>query len=192
MALCKFTTEFLGAINGRVHLASKIPLSVAECANHLVQRQSIAYHHYVDIAGARLVSGRHGAVDKSQTDIGRQIQESVSQNVGNPESLADYAAQLVKYRAAVVGLKVGLATFHRSCENSAAGELFELPLNGARSHAERADDLPLVKTPAGLAEQQAQYRLACSAEKRGSSTHIGYDSTQYGFSQCQPAPLLRV
>lgn len=150
--MCKFTTELLGSIDGGVHLSSEFPLRLFECADDIVQRQSVADDHDVYIAAHGLPAGRHGAINERNPNAATHSGEAVLQHLGDTESLPDKSAQLLEHWAVAVGLKVGLPAFHLACEDSASGELFQFPLDSARAQAKRPDDLPLIETPVGLAE----------------------------------------
>jgi hypothetical protein len=52
-------------------------------------------------------------------------------------------------------LKIRLPAFDRARENTGSDKLFELSLRRPRAKANQADDLPLVESPIGVAEQKA-------------------------------------
>ena len=152
----KFTTELLGAIDGGIHFPSKVPLRFAECAHNCVQREALANQHNVHVAARRFTAGRHGAIDKRQLDVAREPGETRLQHFGDTESLANQPAQFLEYRAVAVGLKVCLAAFHGTGDDSAGDQLFQVPLDRARPQSERADDLPLVEALVDATEQSAK------------------------------------
>ena len=118
--------------------------------------------------------------------------------MSNTEGFANEAVKLIEYRALTVRLIIRLTAFHRSDENSRAGELFEFPLHGSRAKADDADDLALIEALVGMAKKQPQHSLLGGAKQRRSDgvgrdgslcTHIRYDCTLYGFvcrAGCSP------
>jgi hypothetical protein len=71
LALCKFTTELLGSINGGVHFPSEISLRLAQCAGNIAHREMLANHHNVHIAARRFAASCHGAVNERNLNPSR-------------------------------------------------------------------------------------------------------------------------
>ena len=170
LALCQFTTELLGSINGGVHLPSKVPLRIGQGRDNILHRDPLPDDHDVHVAARGFTAGCHGAVDERQPGLDGQCGEAGPQRVGDAESLPDESMQFLEHRALAVGLKVGLPAFDAACEDSGADEPFQLPLDSPGAQSKRADNLPLIETPVGVAEQKAQHGLARGAKERRSDT----------------------
>ena len=190
VASSKFTTELLGAIDGGIHLAPEIALRFGEGQNDILQRNSLAHNHHVDIACGGFAASCQGAVNEGELDFVGQGGETILQNLSDAEGFANEAVKLIEYRARAIGLIVRLTAFHRPDENSGPGELLEVPLHGSRAKAGDADDLTLIEALAGMAKKEAQYSLPGGAEEGCADgvrqdgfycTHIRYYRTYYGF-----------
>jgi hypothetical protein len=185
----KFTTEFLGGVDGGVHLSSEFTLCIAHSGNHVHERH-LSYHHKIYVAGGSFGSGRHGTKDEGGRNTAPQLDKRILQNLGDPEGLSNKPSELVEDLAAPVCLEVRLAAFECAIENAGAGQLLKLSLDGAGAKAHDLDDLPLIESLTRMAEEQSKNGLPCGAKEcipeRAlvgflSHTHNGYDNTHLGF-----------
>jgi hypothetical protein len=165
LASCEFTTKFPGSIDRRIHLSSEVPLRFREGRKNLVHRNPLSDDHDVHIAACGFVAGYHRAIEEGELDPASQSRQAVPQNLSDTKALPDESSQFLEHRTLAARLKVGLPAFHCAGENPGGGELFQLSLHRPRPKAAQTDDLPLVETLVGVAEQQAQHSLPGGAEE---------------------------
>ncbi len=165
MASSEFTTELLGAIDGGIHLAPKLPLCFSEGRNDILQRNALAHHYHINVACRRFAASRQRAINEGELNLAGQGDEAILQNLSDAEGFANEAVKLIEHRARAVGLIIRLTAFHRPDENSGPGELLEVPLHGSRAEAGDTDDLTLIESLAGMAKKQAQHGLPGGAEE---------------------------
>lgn len=145
MPLGQLTTELVRWIQGRIDLALQAALRVREGVGDIFGTQSCAHYHHIDITASLLGPFRHRAEDEGQLNPACQWLQSLAQHVHHSKRLPHQRPQFRKHRALRVGCIVGLPPLYRPPQNSGFGELFQLPLNGARPQCEVPNDLPLVE-----------------------------------------------
>jgi len=77
VASSKFTTELLGAIDGGIHLAPELALCFGEGRNDILQGNSLAHNHHVDIASGSFAAGGEGAVNEGELNLAGQGGETI-------------------------------------------------------------------------------------------------------------------
>jgi len=77
VASSKFTTELLGAIDGGIHLAPELALCFGEGRNDILQRNSLAHDHHVDITCRGFAASCQGAVNEGELNLASQDRETI-------------------------------------------------------------------------------------------------------------------
>ena len=77
VASSKFTTELLRAIDGGIHLAPDLALRLSEGRNDILQGNSLANNHHIDIASGGFAAGGQGAVNERELNLAGQGGETI-------------------------------------------------------------------------------------------------------------------
>jgi len=83
-----------------------------------------------------------------------------AEDVCDTKCFSHEAAELLKDRACLVGLKIGLPAVHGAFQDLRAPQPLEFALYCARAYSELHDDLFLQEALVGTGEKEAQNRLA--------------------------------
>lgn len=155
MAFSELTPKLARPINGRIDLPPELALSLSQGGNDVVQRDFLAHNHYVNVARRGFPSGGNRAINKSQLHLAPQSGQCLVQDFRRTEGFANKPAQLVEHGTIAARLKIRLPPFGRARENTGGNKLLELSLCRPGAKANQADNLPLVESLIGVAEQKA-------------------------------------
>jgi hypothetical protein len=187
MACGQFTTKLGGRIHRRIHLSSGGTLRVREGGDDIVERDTVADDHDVNITSAFLCAGGYRTVDKRGADCAGQRLQGAPQYLGHAERLANQRPEFREYRRVLVRLKVSLVPFDGPDDNPGSSKGGEFSLHRASTLTEHTNKLTLVESPFRVAEESSKHGLTRGAEERRSNrvrrriegrSHSGYYRTQ--------------
>lgn len=144
-----------GRVDGRDHLASKVPFHLAQGPDDLGQG-NVTDDQDVEIAGFRCLSPSDGPVDEGQIDGRGQREQRGPQPTRGAHGLGDECPQVLEDGTGPVGLEVDVATLLLAREDSATLQPGQLPLNVSVAESDPLDDLTHVERPVHVPVEQVE------------------------------------
>lgn len=166
LALRKLKTKLLNSVGGRVYLPAEFSLRSSKSRHGIKHRYPVAHKHDVDVAIDSFITRSDRTEQEREADLVPNRLEGLAKYLSQAERLSGETTQFVKNRAVLVHLKICLAPFNSSDDDSGPDQLPEFALYPSAPTTQCADDLLMIETPIDLTEQKPQHGLASGAKKR--------------------------
>ena len=151
------TVGFTARASAASAASSAIDLGIAEL---------VADHQHIDVARCFVSGSSQRAVDERGHDLARKRLQHTPDRFHGADSLQHQTVELREDRRLPIRLVQLLVSLLHDRNDPDSREALELAMHGAGPAPCEADQLPAVKAPVGLAEQQAQQRLLHGREER--------------------------